>query len=865
MNRPPQSIPKAGGQIPQGDILTAPSSHNVAFWWFCLGLCLFLVTKADAQTDFARPTVTPDFSVDTRGDAVSTSVVTPLFDVDTRDSGSAIATTTGDFDVSTMAVSPMLVSTTTETFPINTRAGMPAALAVHGIITSTTEAAVRGASIEIKIYGQAWWRGVSGPDGSFYPPEMKAQNYVVIAQKPGYVTLAKNVVGAAGGIRSLPLVMQPLSAPPPTQTVVRQATNKEKNDPAATTPEPQAGQPETQLMIYASGQWKPVGAVGSPVVNPNAMIIVLSHGWWPIGIGHESEVTKWPINDWPLQMAFLASQNNTLATAPNIFAWDWHNEATSVAPWPGRASKQGELLGKALRRRLGINYNQHVHFIGHSMGTLVDRFACDVAHQRGTMNWGEIGWNSDVTKPHMTLLDEAELASVLGTRVITSATIGAITSGWYGALRNAAVTAYEDWKSPIPATPTALIDSYISMVGIQRAQAVNVCLTTPAIAFENPIDAHAYAHLWYRNSAHPPFSPRLGFPQSYERGGVLPPSGYGLAAGNLWFENLATPDLLDLSLDPNPTSLECNISIIGTYSIQTAATIGKVPLDATLAAGGVVIDVGTAAGNKILDTYQAGINWAGDLGGTAIIKTQQAYTTTKEKIGEGWDAAKDTASEIKNSLNPTRLIDGISRSVFQIHLGGGGSSGGGSSTGGYRVARNGTPTPTEPGAWLSLAVPENTAMMQFDFTVNGPPVDDCIAAAVGGQNVFNLPARFAPAGEVQSTDLMDISAYAGQTVEFYFGLVGRTSTECELVVDGLRFVTIPQPPLVLENHDTTVSLHWPSAASGWRLEASDSLTAGSWQLVEPSVPSALTTSGGVNRLEEARPLGRQFYRLHRVP
>lgn len=84
------------------------------------------------------------------------------------------------------------------------------------------------------------------------------------------------------------------------------------------------------------------------------------------------------------------------------------------------------------------------------------------------------------------------------------------------------------------------------------------------------------------------------------------------------------------------------------------------------------------------------------------------------------------------------------------------------------------------------------------------------------------------------------------------------------MVDGLRFVTIPPPPLVLENHETTVSLHWPTAASGWMLEASDSLSAGSWQEVLPN-PGALTVADGVTRLEEAKSAARQFYRLRRVP
>ena len=779
-----------------------------------------------------------DFNVDTRDYGGSEVAQSGDFTVDTTTESSSGPTESVIFALDTRVPSPDLASSQSALFTVNTLAGVPGPLTVHGLLKSTTGAFVGGASIEIKIYGQAWWRGVSGPDGSFYPPEMKAQNYVVTVQKTGYVTLVKNVVGMSGGLRTLPLLIQPLAPVPTTQTTAQQPTTGEKSDPdGEADPTPASGDPETQLKIYSSGHWRLVGAAGSPGINPNAMTVVLSHGW-----------LSRP-GDWPLPMALLIHNNHALGALPNILAWDWESAADSLAPWPDRACKQGEALGLALRRRLGLNYGQRVHFIGHSMGTLVNRFACDTVHQYGTMNGGDIGWNPALTKPHMTLLDEAEIASVLGTRVITSATIGAITAGWAGALREAAVTAYQDWKSPIPATPTSLVDSYISMVGIQRDKAVNVCLTAPAIGFMNPIDAHGYAHQWYRNSAQSPFSPILGFTQAYERGGTLPPSGNGLTPGSLWYEKLSTPALLDLALDPNPTSLECNLGIIGAYSIQSAATIGADPI------GSAVV-----AGEAVGKLYKAGINWVGDKGGTLIIKTQKATANVTEKIGEGLDAANDKVKDVLNSLDPERLIDGVSRSTFQILLGGGGVS----ARGAGGPESDGPGSTEEPSAWLTLAIPANAAMMQFDFTVNGPPAEDCIAAAVAGKNVFNLPARYAPEGEVQSTDLIDVSSYAGQTLEFYFGLVGGTSSECELVIDGLRFITIPQPKLEIENHASTVSLHWPAAASGWILEASETLAGNTWQEVIPN-PGALTVAEGVMRLEEARSASRQFYRLRRMP
>jgi hypothetical protein len=82
---------------------------------------------------------------------------------------------------------------------------------------------------------------------------------------------------------------------------------------------------------------------------------------------------------------------------------------------------------------------------------------------------------------------------------------------------------------------------------------------------------------------------------------------------------------------------------------------------------------------------------------------------------------------------------------------------------------------------------------------------------VAGQNIFKLSAKFVSEGQTQSTDYLDISQYAGQTVEVFFGLAGGTSENCALVVDGIRFMTIPQPTLAIQGHGSTVSLHWPAA------------------------------------------------------
>jgi hypothetical protein len=153
--------------------------------------------------------------------------------------------------------------------------------------------------------------------------------------------------------------------------------------------------------------------------------------------------------------------------------------------------------------------------------------------------------------------------------------------------------------------------------------------------------------------------------------------------------------------------------------------------------------------------------------------------------------------------------------------------------------------------------------MAFDFAVTGDPQDDRIACAINDQNVFTLPAKFAPDGQPVSTDMIDVSAYAGQSVELFFGLTGGTSTNCEVAIDGVRFITIPPPRVALGVVGTNVAIKWPAAATGWVLETSVSLLPGSWQAVPTD--TGVTADKGVATLGLPKTGPKGFYRLRRTP
>ena len=718
--------------------------------------------------------------------------------------------------------------------------------AIAGTVFTGSGTPIAGAAVALKRYGTVSWQGSTDSLGRFLSVTIPVANYTVLVTKLGFVTHVSSHMGTTSGNTTLNITLQAMPA-----ALGAVATNQTPPGTAVRPPAPAnpADPNAPKLMRYDGAGHFTTSLAG---LDPSRMTVVLSHGW------------KSDPDAWALPLALLIHQHHALGgNVPNIVVWDWRVQANTVTPPTDRACEQGIELGKALRTALGTGYSQHLHFVGHSLGSIVNCYACDYVHgsfSRSSNN-PAIPWNPLLTTPHVTLLDEAEVATVFGQNVTTAAAIGWKVAQLKSALVAGSAAAAADWKNPIP-KGAKWVDTYISLVGLQRDRAVNVCLLAPTVGFDwsSPVNglafAHSYAHLFYRNTVWPSGPvPAVGFAKSYEGGSAFPPSGAGLSAGSAWYEYLDTSDPLDLLRDNNPGLFECNLTILSALTVLPAATgvatVGNdyiyTPLDAT--------------GRAVLNGYEAGIEWAGDIGGTVIYKSGQVITETKEKVGNWWDAALDAASDALNSIEPDMLLAGpVAAPVMSMTL----ETQATAPAMLQRAARNGlAASPGQPAhAWMTVNVPANAGLMAFDFTVTGDPQEDSVACAVTGQNIFTLLAKFAPDGSPVSTDMMDVSAYAGQTVELFFGLVGGTSTDCAVSVDGIRFITIPQPKVGIVASGPNVAVKWPAAATGWTLEASDTLAPDSWQ---PVTITGVTVESGVATLEQAVSGPRKFYRLRRNP
>jgi hypothetical protein len=150
-------------------------------------------------------------------------------------------------------------------------------------------------------------------------------------------------------------------------------------------------------------------------------------------------------------------------------------------------------------------------------------------------------------------------------------------------------------------------------------------------------------------------------------------------------------------------------------------------------------------------------------------------------------------------------------------------------------------------------------LFSFDFSLNGDPGLDTLSASVAGTNVFTLDAQDIPTGQTLNSGPIDVSPWAGQAVELFFGLLGGTSTNATLALTAMRFYQINPPLLTAQNFGTNFVVSWSATTVGYTLESSASLINPTWAPVT-NVP---TLSGMRQYVTNAADAQMRFYRLQR--
>src|ERR1039457_4021414 len=260
----------------------------------------------------------------------------------------------------------------------------------------------------------------------------------------------------------------------------------------------------SQLMAFHGG----IFTTNLASIDPNQMTVVLTHGW------------RDDPYSWATSMANLI-HNNLPSPSPNIMAWDWSLTAKSAPDDPGipaaQTGDQGRALGEKLLLTLGANYSKPIHFVGHSLGTLVNASAANYLQGTNWANEDESPTPWLATNMQMTLFDEAEVATgqnglLNGIRTLI---------GWNGN----PFAPKPSYYHPLP-KQFAWADNYVSAFGLLHPEAANVILTNGSptdapnpLGLYNELQAfHGYPMNWYDETIQTDVS-AMGFLWSFERGG----------------------------------------------------------------------------------------------------------------------------------------------------------------------------------------------------------------------------------------------------------------------------------------------------------------------------------------------------------
>lgn len=559
---------------------------------------------------------------------------------------------------------------------------------------------------------------------------------------------------------------------------------------------------DNRLKVFTNGVFQMNG-----YVYQNQMTIVLTHGW-----NSNPDV-------WAKGMAAKLLENVN-GTPPNIVAWDWEAKAAGINPFlisqftPG----EGIALGKALIQVLGPNYNQPIHFIGHSLGTLVNSEAADYLHK-------DISWWLLLSRPatasgayqpantHVTLFDEAELAEENAAGIPN---IAAIRNALLAEIQGKPRPVRLFYDQPLP-KQKVWADNYISFVGLFHDDAVNVVLTNKldGLAASHNVtelvqaltSLHGYPCEWYSNSVVNPSGSAMGNRWSFEHGGFT-----GAPLLGSVFQQAYASSQLDLT-PGDPVTIK--ISLVNRLNALSAGLgytlIGEVKSGVAAINGVVQGAVEEATAN---DPYALSAD-VGDISSSWAV--QFKLRTSK---GGG-------ASPLKSGGVHPADADGSSDNVPAY-------------------------------VWAKVTVPSNGVSMSFDFMLEGDGNDDLFAAAVNGTNVLSIETSLLATNELMNSGLINIAQWAGKDVELFFGIQGGTSTNATVTVQSIRFYENAPPSLHAQASGNDFVLTWPLSAQDFNLQSTTNLAdTNSWTTLT-NVPAIADLQNAVTNPVSG---GAKFYRL----
>lgn len=601
------------------------------------------------------------------------------------------------------------------------------------------------------------------------------------ANSGSYSVVVQNGHGSVTSSEAVLLVYAapPTPQPPPPQT----ALATEQLSPAQTAvPQSPTSQ---QLRVKA----------GATTVDPAKATVVLTHGW-------ASDSDKWPAEMAAVLQAKYGSQFN-------IVAWDWRgNASTILSTAASRTVAEGTTLGQALMDSLGPSYNRPVHFMGHSLGTLVNCAAADYIHGHKRPR-GDLRSSSEkyaATNTHMTLFDEAELVTaVRGVHLLGDVYLAAV-SDRYAA--DGAEQLRNFWSKVIP-NDWAWIDNYISEVGLPHMEAANVLLWRKHYV-NFAIAPHGYAYEWYMDTVANPLSSDMGHRWSFERGTML----QAPVAPRYYLQNL---DVNGSEMKVTPISLLTAQSLswgrpIAYPTLKAAQGLnaaGKATLQALNFIGSGIVQVAgnvSATIGEALSSPGGTPVYLGTAGSTAaFFADTPAMNLNNLEANWGLNVSMQAGAPQPQQLKAPLRFEAMSEAQANE-------------------------SPNSVYTIIPVEVPADALGVSFEYQIAGGETDEFMTMGVGDESNFTMETKFVEDGAWNGTPVIDVSDYAGQETRLVFALSGASAPPTGVLsIRNIQFYIPPPPELTLELNGSDLSVLWPLWASGWTLEAATDLGPTSWQ------------------------------------
>jgi pimeloyl-ACP methyl ester carboxylesterase len=356
------------------------------------------------------------------------------------------------------------------------------------------------------------------------------------------------------------------------------------------------------------------------------------------------------------------------------------------------------------------------------------------------------------------------------------------------------------YRSPIPRR-TAWVDNYFSFAGNCHDEAVNVYL--PRGITYDLAAWHGYPSEWYGDTIDQPTAARMGYRYSFERNDIDAP----YAKGTVLSQDRSSSQPLDLV----PVSAsEANI-VCGSQEILTADASG------------------------ILKVVTGGIQAAGNVAADVVV---------------------DSFVALHSATSPVQILTDWSYRFILRRIGfAGGLSEGGAPVGGQSSSASSSY------AWVPVTIPRNAIGMSFRFRFENVGDDEFFAVGISNINLFTIEGRFIQQSNWVGSGVLNISHWADQPAELFFGVSGDTAATSVVEIGGIQFYTASTPRLEITKGESDAILSWPFSAIDYALEMADGLSASNrWQAVtNPAVTTAEQRLVITNAISRAS----AFYRLKR--